>query len=205
MFSDPYIFQELLQGIELALYRSHSDSININPLLLMNDDGDGLQYDNPEWSHLSLVYDLLIYLVTVNQIDNNTRKHYITVPFVTYLITLFNSQDSRERNSLKTATHRIYSKLTNRRATIRKAINNTFYEYLYETHCHHGISELLEILASIINGFTLPIRPEHLQTLMKTLIPLHKMNQYEQFAIQLSFCMCLYIQKDSSLSDCVEY
>ena len=179
--------------------------MNTNPFLYMNDDDNENQYDNPEWSHLSLVYDLLIYLVTVNQIDNNTRKHYITVPFVNFLITLFNSQDSRERNSLKTATHRIYSKLTNRRATIRKAINNTFYEYLYETHCHFGISELLEILASIINGFTLPIRPEHLQSLMKSLIPLHKSNQYEQYAIQLSFCMCLYIQKDPTLSDCVDY
>lgn len=168
--------------------------------LACDENGD-MQYNNPEWPHRSLVYDLLVYLVSSDRIDQTIRKHHISAPFVTYLISLFNTLDSRERGSLKTATHRIYSKLTNRRATIRKSINYTFYEFLYETHCHYGISELLEILASIINGFTLPIRPEHIQTLEKSLIPLHKMEQYEQYAIQLSFCMNLFVMKDHSLSE----
>lgn len=69
--------------------------------------------------------------------------------------------DQRERECLKTVTHRIYGKLTNRRVTIRKTINYVFYQFLYENKEHNGIAELLEILASIINGFTVPIRPEH--------------------------------------------
>lgn len=147
-----------------------------------------------------MVYDILIAVVSSSHIDASVRKHYITVSFVTYLITLFNSPDVRERTALKTATHRIYSKLTNRRITIRRAINHVFYEFLYETRQHCGIAELLEILASIINGFTVPIRPEHLQTLEKSLIPLHKMNQYDQYVNYLAMCMSLFIQKDSSLS-----
>ena len=45
------------------------------------------------------------------------------------------------------------------RAFIRKSINNTFYTFIYETQRHHGVSELLEILGSIINGFALPLKP----------------------------------------------
>ena len=97
-------------------------------------------------------------------------------------------------------THRIYGKLTNRRVTIRKTINNVFYQFLYEKKRHNGIAELLEILASIINGFTVPIRPEHKLSLEKSLIPLHKTHSYEDYSIQLSYCMTLYVAKDPSLS-----
>ena len=146
------------------------------------------------------MYELLIHLVLSPQIDNNLRKRLIDDEFLRHLIDLFDSLDQRERECLKTVTHRIYGKLTNRRAAIRKIINHTFYQFLYETHVHRGISELLEILASIINGFTVPIRPEHLQSLEKSLIPLHKMACYEQYNIQLSYCMTLYVAKDHSLS-----
>ena len=54
---------------------------------------------------------------------------------------------------LKTITHRIYGKLTNRRALIRRSISNIFFDFIYETEKHAGIAELLEILGSIINGF----------------------------------------------------
>ena len=49
------------------------------------------------------------------------------------------------------------------RAFVRKAIGNVFYRFVYETEANHGIGELLEILGSIINGFALPLKPEHLQ------------------------------------------
>lgn len=138
--------------------------------------------------------------VLSQQVDANVRKHYITTTFVTHLVTLFDSIDPRERECLKTVTHRIYGKLTNRRAAIRRAINYSFYQFLYETHSHRGVSELLEILASIINGFTVPIRPEHRVTLERSLIPLHKMCQYEDYNVHLSYCMTLYVTKDPTLS-----
>jgi len=34
---------------------------------------------------------------------------------------------------------------------------------VYETERHNGIGELLEILGSIINGFAIPLKKEHLQ------------------------------------------
>jgi len=47
---------------------------------------------------------------------------------------------------LKTILHRIYSKFMSLRAFIRKAINNTFYTFVYDTEHHNGVAELLEIL-----------------------------------------------------------
>ena len=47
------------------------------------------------------------------------------------------------------------------RPFIRKAINNVFYRFVFETEHHNGIAELLEILGSIINGFALPLKEEH--------------------------------------------
>lgn len=47
------------------------------------------------------------------------------------------------------------------RSFIRKAINNVFYRFIFETERHSGIAELLEILGSIINGFALPLKEEH--------------------------------------------
>ena len=56
------------------------------------------------------------------------------------------------RDYLKTITHRIYSKLTQRRALIRRVIANVFYEFVYETEKHNGIAEMLEILARCVRA-----------------------------------------------------
>ena len=53
------------------------------------------------------------------------------------------------------------------RPFIRRAINNVFYRFIYEKEAHSGISELLEILGSIINGFALPLKEEHKTFLQK--------------------------------------
>ena len=79
------------------------------------------------------------------------------------MLDLFDSEDPRERDFLKTILHRIYGKFLSLRAYIRKQINNTFYkvslvlflsspitpaalQFIYETERHNGIAELLEIL-----------------------------------------------------------
>ena len=80
---------------------------------------------------------------------------------------LFDSEDPRERDLLKTTLHRIYVKFLGLRAFIRKQINNIFYRFVYETERHNGVAELLEILGSIINGFALPLKEEHKKFLLK--------------------------------------
>lgn len=49
------------------------------------------------------------------------------------LLELFDSEDPRERDFLKTVLHRIYGKFLGLRAFIRKQINNIFLRFIYET------------------------------------------------------------------------
>jgi len=74
---------------------------------------------------------------------------------------------------------------------------------VYENEAHNGIAELLEILGSIINGFTLPLKDEHKDFLVKALIPLHKPKTIATYHPQLSYCIAQYIEKDPSLTELV--
>ena len=47
------------------------------------------------------------------------------------LLELFDSEDPRERDFLKTVLHRIYGKFLGLRAFIRKQINNIFLRWVY--------------------------------------------------------------------------
>ena len=74
---------------------------------------------------------------------------------------------------------RIYGKFMVHRPFVRKAINNVFYRFIWETERHNGVAELLEILGSIINGFALPLKEEHK---VRRLLPSH-LNQEFQYRI----------------------
>lgn len=63
-------------------------------------------------------------------------------------------------------------------------------------HRHNGIAELLEILGSIINGFAIPLKKEHIQFLERALIPLHKPRGVAVYHPQLSYCVSQYVEKD---------
>ncbi|XP_037756884.1 serine/threonine-protein phosphatase 2A 56 kDa regulatory subunit gamma isoform isoform X2 [Chelonia mydas] len=117
------------------------------------------------------------------------------------LLELFDSEDPRERDFLKTTLHRIYGKFLGLRAYIRKQINNIFYRFIYETEHHNGIAELLEILGSIINGFALPLKEEHKIFLLKVLLPLHKVKSLSVYHPQLAYCVVQFLEKDSTLTE----
>jgi serine/threonine-protein phosphatase 2A regulatory subunit B' len=57
---------------------------------------------------------------------------------------------------------------------IRKAINEVFFTLIHETHKFNGAAELLDILASIISGFAVPLRDKHVIFFKNVIIPLHK-------------------------------
>ena len=121
---------------------------------------------------------------------------YCMLSTVVGLIELFDSEDPRERDYLKTILHRIYGKFMSHRSFIRKTISNVFYRFVYETERHNGVGELLEILGSIINGFAIPLKREHLQFLQYALIPLHIPKCVTLYHQQLSYCVIQFVEKD---------
>jgi serine/threonine-protein phosphatase 2A regulatory subunit B' len=120
---------------------------------------------------------------------------------ISKLLELFDSEDPRERDFLKTTLHRIYGKFLNLRSYIRRSINNVFFQFIYETERFNGIAELLEILGSIINGFALPLKEEHKLFLTRVLIPLHKVKSLSMYHPQLAYCIVQFLEKDAALTE----
>lgn len=153
------------------------------------------------WPHLQLVYELFLRFIESTELNTSVAKKYIDHGFVLQLLDLFDSEDPRERDFLKTTLHRIYGKFLNLRAFIRRSINNVFFQFIYETERHNGIAELLEILGSIINGFALPLKEEHKVFLSRVLLPLHKVRSLAMYHPQLAYCVVQFIEKDSRLTE----
>ena len=155
-------------------------------------------YLEPTWPHKQVVYEFLLRLVVTPDVNAKVAKHrgMIDHSFCLRLIELFDCEDPRERDYLKTILHRVYGKFMSHRAFIRKQIGYVFADFVTRTQRHNGISELLEILGSIINGFALPLKPEHVAFIKNGLIPLHKVKCYSQYAPQLTYCVTQYIEKD---------
>merc|ERR1740121_1153216 len=123
------------------------------------------------WPHLQIVYEFFLRFVVSNDVDPKMAKRFVDQNFMTKLLELFDSEDPRERDYLKTILHRIYGKFMALRSFIRRAIQHVFFKVTYESESHNGVGELLEILGSIINGFALPLKDEHKDFLIKALIP----------------------------------
>ncbi|XP_041736596.1 serine/threonine-protein phosphatase 2A 56 kDa regulatory subunit delta isoform [Coregonus clupeaformis] len=184
-------------------------SINLFRTLPPSSNPTGAEFDPEEdeptleaaWPHLQLVYEFFLRFLESPDFQPNVAKKYIDQKFVLSLLELFDSEDPRERDFLKTILHRIYGKFLGLRAYIRRQINNIFYRFIYETEHHNGIAELLEILGSIINGFALPLKEEHKMFLIRVLLPLHKVKSLSVYHPQLAYCVVQFLEKDSSLTE----
>jgi len=186
--------KEILDMVSINLFRA----LPPTPSPDFDPDEDDPVLD-PSWPHLQIVYEFLLRFMVSSYTDTKTLKKYIDKRFLTSIIALFRSEDPRERDYLKTILHRVYGKFMSFRSFIRHAVNNVFYDYVYDNERHNGISELLEILGSIINGFAVPLKAEHQRFLRMVLIPLHKVKHLSQFHQQLAYCVTQFIEKDPKL------
>ncbi|XP_028776061.1 serine/threonine protein phosphatase 2A 57 kDa regulatory subunit B' beta isoform-like isoform X1 [Neltuma alba] len=195
--------EEMIRMISVNIFRCLPPASHENTGQEITDPEEEEPCLEPAWPHLQLAYELLLRYVVSSDTDTKVAKRYIDHSFVLKLLDLFDSEDPREREYLKTILHRIYGKFMVHRPFIRKAINNIFYRFIYETERHSGIGELLEILGSIINGFALPMKEEHKLFLVRALIPLHKPKPVAVYHQQLSYCITQFVEKDYKLADTV--
>ncbi|KAG2174620.1 hypothetical protein INT44_006884 [Umbelopsis vinacea] len=192
------IYAEVINMFAINLFRTIPPPVN--PI------GDAFDPEEDEpvlelaWPHLQIVYEFFLRCIESPDFNTNYAKKYIDQRFILQLLELFDSEDPRERDFLKTTLHRIYGKFLNLRAFIRRSINNIFFQFVYETERHNGIAELLEILGSIINGFALPLKEEHKTFLTKVLLPLHKAKSLALYHPQLGYCVVQFLEKDQGLT-----
>ncbi|KAL6960473.1 hypothetical protein U1Q18_038236 [Sarracenia purpurea var. burkii] len=197
------VMQEMVKMVSMNLFRTLIPQPRENKVLEGFDLEEEEPMMDPAWPHLQIVYEFLLRFVASPETDAKLAKRYVDHSFVLRLLDLFDSEDPREREYLKTVLHRIYGKFMVHRPFIRKAINNIFYRFIFETEKHNGIAELLEILGSIINGFALPLKEEHKLFLVRALIPLHKPKCIPMYHQQLSYCITQFVEKDCKLADTV--
>ncbi|KAL2523250.1 Serine/threonine protein phosphatase 2A 59 kDa regulatory subunit B' eta isoform [Forsythia ovata] len=197
------VMQEIVRMVSTNLFRTLSTQPRENKVLEAFDLEEEEPLMDSAWPHLQIVYEFLLRFVASPETDAKLAKRYIDHSFVLKLLDLFDSEDPREREYLKTVLHRIYGKFMVHRPFIRKAINYIFYRFIFETEKHNGIAELLEILGSIINGFALPLKEEHKLFLVRALIPLHKPKCIPMYHQQLSYCITQFVEKDCKLADTV--
>ncbi|KAM7266781.1 hypothetical protein ACFE04_008947 [Oxalis oulophora] len=197
------VLQEMVRMVSMNLFRTLTTPPRENKALEGFDMEEEEPSMDPAWSHLQVVYEFLLRFVASPETDAKLAKRYVDHSFVLKLLDLFDSEDPREREYLKTVLHRIYGKFMVHRPYIRKAINNIFFRFIFETEKHNGIAELLEILGSIINGFALPLKEEHKLFLVRALIPLHKPKCIPMYHQQLSYCITQFVEKDCKLADIV--
>ncbi|KAK1318372.1 Serine/threonine protein phosphatase 2A 59 kDa regulatory subunit B' eta isoform [Acorus calamus] len=197
------VIQEITQMVSANLFRALTTTPRENKVLEAFDLEEEEPLMDPAWPHLQIVYEFFLRFVASPETDAKLAKRHIDHAFVLRLLDLFDSEDPREREYLKTILHRVYGKFMVHRPCIRKAINNIFYRFIFETEKHNGIAELLEILGSIINGFALPLKEEHKLFLVRALIPLHKPKCIAMYHQQLLYCITQFVEKDCKLADTV--
>uniref|UniRef100_A0A131XD36 Serine/threonine protein phosphatase 2A regulatory subunit n=1 Tax=Hyalomma excavatum TaxID=257692 RepID=A0A131XD36_9ACAR len=187
----------------------HMFGVNVFRTLPPSSNPNGAEFDPEEdeptleaaWPHLQLVYELFLRFLESPDFQPALAKRHLDQRFVLQLLELFDSEDPRERDFLKTTLHRIYGKFLGLRAYVRKQVNHMFYRFIYETEHHNGVAELLEILGSIINGFALPLKEEHKLFLLRVLMPLHKVKSLSVYHPQLAYCVVQFLEKEPSLTE----
>ncbi|OWK17405.1 PPP2R5B [Cervus elaphus hippelaphus] len=154
------VYPDIIRMISVNIFRTLPPSEN--PEFDPEEDEPNLE---PSWPHLQLVYEFFLRFLESPDFQPSVAKRYVDQKFVLMLLELFDSEDPREREYLKTILHRVYGKFLGLRAYIRK-------------QCSH-------IFLRIINGFALPLKTEHKQFLVRVLIPLHSVKSLSVFHAQV--------------------
>ena len=158
------------------------------------------QEQDHSWAHIRGIYEIFLNLVINEACDCITLKQFVTSNFISEFLQLFDSDFAEERDFLKNILHKLYAKIIPRRKMIRKAITDCFHLLIHEIHKFNGTTELLDIMASIISCFTIPLREEDVIFFKNIIIPLHKVQTSSLYFDNLIRCSMLFLTKDSTLS-----
>lgn len=98
------------------------------------------------WIHLQIIYEFFLRFIVSSEVNGKIAKKYIDQNFIRNWIDLFDAEDPRERDYVKTVLHRMYGKFMSYRSFIRKTISQVFFRYIYETGRHNGVGMFSSII-----------------------------------------------------------
>ncbi|KAF0914869.1 hypothetical protein E2562_032790 [Oryza meyeriana var. granulata] len=108
-FPEPAV-QEVIKMVSTNLFRVPNPAPRENKALESFDLEEEEPVMDPAWPHLQIVYELFLRFVQSPETDAKLAKRYVDHGFIIKLLDLFDSEDPREREYLKTILHRIYGK-----------------------------------------------------------------------------------------------
>lgn len=121
------------------------------------------------------VYELFYSLLSNDVLDSKILKEHLNRKFLSNYIGLFEYvYGIDELKYMKNILHKIYLKVNMRRKLLRLIILDKLLEFIYEKDRYRGMSEILEFYSSVVAGFTVPLKDEHMYFFRAIVIGLHK-------------------------------
>ncbi|KAJ2582173.1 serine/threonine-protein phosphatase 2A 56 kDa regulatory subunit delta isoform, partial [Coemansia sp. RSA 1797] len=110
----PDLYPNLFKMVSANLFRTIPPQINAfgDPF----DPEEDEPREEAAWPHLCLVYHIFLRFLESGDFNQGVARSYIDNAFTMQLLELFDCEDVRERESLKTVLHRIYGKMLNMRS-----------------------------------------------------------------------------------------
>ncbi|ROJ33109.1 Serine/threonine-protein phosphatase 2A 56 kDa regulatory subunit beta isoform [Anabarilius grahami] len=198
------LYPEAIKMISVNIFRTLPPSEN--PEFDPEEDEPALE---ASWPHLQLVYEFFLRFLESPDFQPSLAKRYVDQKFVLQLLELFDSEDPREREYLKTILHRVYGKLLGLRAYIRKQINNIFLRFIYETERFNGVAELLEILGRPFH--TKPQADHKCGVYLKSFLLIsmveldNRRSAAKNLVNKLAYCVVQFMEKDATVTEHVMY
>ena len=195
----PDAYMEISAMVEANVWRPLGPKVN---LIGERYDPEEIEsVDDLAWSHLHIVYEILLQVFDSPNFDKSLAKAAFSKNFALHLLKMFDSEDERERLFLKTAIHRLYRHFVHLRNFMRDQVQYILQD-LVETQdtSFSGVAEILEILGSIVEGFAVPLKESHANYLKRVLLPLSKMPRFILFHTPWLYCVHQYLVKDPNLA-----
>merc|ERR1712228_599379 len=191
------LLQQCIETIWSNLFRALPDA----NMIKTDSSDDEMDFRDPSWDHLQLIYELTFHVVTNTHIDKKTMKKHLQGAFLQNLIHLFSSADDREPQYVKIIVHAIYGRFMALRKAIRKHLADYCFKYVYlstlrDVTSWQGLPEILEIFCSIFQGLNVPVKPDYHIVLRNVIVPLHKSFHLDEFHEQLLQCCTQFVTKD---------
>eukprot|EP00930_Biecheleria_cincta_P103251 TRINITY_DN951_c1_g1_i2.p1 TRINITY_DN951_c1_g1~~TRINITY_DN951_c1_g1_i2.p1 ORF type:complete len:1028 (-),score=253.84 TRINITY_DN951_c1_g1_i2:195-3278(-) len=198
------ITRALVDCVKANAFRTLTAQRERTPMDLL-DGEDEDPFLEPTWPHLELVYEMLAKLLSSKDLDTSVAQQGgMDKHLLTGLLGLFESEDPREREVLKSLIIKFFNRIPPLRSSVRRGIQSFCMRAVYLEGAEApqiGVAEVLEVLGSrVVGAFATPLKEEHKDLLLKVLLPLYKLDTLMFFYTQLKELVRVFCKKESILA-----
>ena len=200
--------EEYQYAFRLFLLHTNRQAPNNSQIYISMIDADvnSMQIKETAWDHISIVYDIMLELITSRKFNQRLCKQSQLRKLSYSIVNMFSSPDAREREKLSKLFHHCYVILVNQRSLIRKYTNDFLSDVLQNLVSPIGVNDLLNSYLPIASGFKVPLMNDHLITYKKIILPLHKSPFLQRFHVGLVHVITTFCEKQRSLAyTAIEY